>query len=168
MKNLFLIAVIVLGFSGVSFGQLAAEATAQSSATVLIPITIANTAPLSFGSFARSAGTVTIAPNGDRSSSNVNLYNIADVTPGAATFVVSGDDDSSFSILLPADGIVSLTGTIAGSTLPITSFLSNPTEGSSSLVGGTKTINVGATITVAANQPIGLYTGEFDVIVNYN
>ncbi len=36
------------------------------------------------------------------------------------------------------------------------------------LVGGSDTFNVGATLNVGATQAAGTYSGTFDVTVNYN
>ena len=49
-----------------------------------------------------------------------------------------------------------------------TTFTSDP-SGTGTLTGGTQTLNVGATLNVAAAQPAGTYvSGAFDVTVNYN
>jgi hypothetical protein len=49
------------------------------------------------------------------------------------------------------------------------SFVSTPSS-TGSLVGGTATVTVGATLTVPANAPAGTYTNASDltVTVNYN
>jgi len=170
MKKLIVFAIAIFGFTAISFGQNPSTATANATATVLIPISIANNTDLAFGTFAQSAGTVTIATTGTRTSSGVNLYTISGVTPAAASFTVTGDANSSFSIVLPANGTVSLSGpTGTGTkTMAVTSFQSNPAAGTTALVAGTKAISVGATITVAADQAVGSYTATFPVVVNYN
>ncbi len=137
---------------------------------------IAKTDDLLFGSFvAGSGGTVVIAPStGARSATDgVTLMNYMS-TSKAASFTVSciagGTDNcqttSGYLIALPS----SATLTSGGNSMNVGTFLAHSANNGSAsgrLVGGYDTLNVGATLTVGANQAPGSYTGSFSVTVTY-
>lgn len=154
-------------FAGTSESQ-AATASANATATVVTPISITKQADLQFGKFMAggAGGTIVMTPAGARSATaGVSLYNQGSVQ-SAATFSVAGDGSSTYSITLPADGTINLTDG-ASNTMTVNTFTSNP-SGTGTLTGGNQTLNVGATLAVAANQVAGNYTGSFNVSVDYN
>lgn len=169
MKNLFLIAVIVLGFSAASFGQVGVTASATSSATIVTPITIANAGDMNFGNVAVSGtgGTVILTPAGARSiTGGVTLPVFANGTVSAAHFDVTGADAYTYSITLPS---TALNVTSGENTMTVTAFTSTPTTTGTLSASGAQTIDVGATLNVTANQAAGTYVSEpFNVTVNYN
>jgi hypothetical protein len=130
-------------------------------------ITLTNTQSLAFGSFiAGSGGTMAVSTSGGRSvgSGSIVLMNM-NPTAHAAAFNVTGDANAPYTITLPADGVVSLTG--PGAAMAVGSFTSNPTSAGTLNSGGTGTIAVGATLTVGSNQVPGSYSGSFSVTVTY-
>jgi hypothetical protein len=112
-----------------------------------------------------SLGTVVLAPDNSRTKTGGVTLPAVIGTVTAAQFTVNGLGTSTFSITLPAS--YSITSGV--NTMNIDTFTSTP-SGSGTLVGGTQTIKVGATLDVAASQPAGSYTNAtgFPVIVNYN
>jgi hypothetical protein len=84
-----------------------------------------------------------------------------------AVFTVTGEGTSGFSISIPSSPIT-LTGSVSGS-MTVSNFLAD-LGASSTLVGGSKTIKVKATLNVGAGQVAGTYTNASDlsVTVNYN
>lgn len=169
MKNLLLIAIAILGFSAVSFGQ-ADNATATASATIITPIAITNNGDLNFGNIvATGAGIVTIATNSSPSYPDAAV--IAYAVPGnisAAHFNVVGSTDASFTI----SPIAAITvANAAGDVMTVDGFTTDPALTAGKLSNlGTQTINVGATLHVTATHPAGFYTSTtpFTVTVNYN
>jgi hypothetical protein len=141
----------------------AVYAACASAAT---PITVVNNAPLSFGKFvAGTGGSVSISPNGARSSAG-GVALIASGVGSAARFTVSGDL-VTYSIVLPANGTVSLTAP-SGQLMPVSNFTSSP-SGSGMMSGaGNQIVTVGATLTVGSQQAPASYTGTFDIRVDYN
>jgi hypothetical protein len=84
----------------------------------------------------------------------------------AARFTVTGLAGATYSITLPANGVVSLTG--PGAPMAANSFVSSPAV-AGTLTGGTEILYVGATLSVAGGQTPGVYTSAaFTVTVNYN
>lgn len=169
IKNLLAVAAIAgTGlFAGASESQ-AATASANATATVVTPISITKQADLQFGKFIAggSGGTVVITPAGSRSATaGVTLYAPGSVQTAAA-FNVTGDGSSTYAITLPADGTITLSDG-ASNTMAVSSFTSNP-SGTGTLTAGNQTLDVGATLVVAANQAAGSYTGSFNVSVDYN
>ena len=167
-----LASVIALGGFGVNAYAAVGNATATS--TVITPITISKAADLAFGTFAPGAGgTITIADNGARTGSGVILS--ATAVGGAAVFNVGGEASTGYAITHSGTGV--LTGTSgAALTLPSTMALAKTSDhaittnaASGTLSGlGADVINVGGTLTVAADQPAGNYSGTVIVTVEYN
>lgn len=159
------VALLGLGSAG---GAFAATDSANANAEIVAAITITNTADLNFGQIAPSgtAGTVTISVDGVRTGSpGVTLGNQVDVSQ--ASFDIAGAPNNLYSITLPADGTITLTSG-ASPAMAVDDFLSDPPGPGTINGGGTDLIDVGATLSVAANQPNGSYTGTFDVTVAYN
>lgn len=130
--------------------------------------TVSATRPLAFGKFvAQGGGSVTVQPSGARMATGGVLL-IASGAGTSASFTVSDSDpanaDKSFIISLPPDGSVTLSG--SSGSMAVNVFTSQPAE-TGTLVAGSQTVQVGATLTVNANQPAGNYSGSFPVIINY-
>ena len=168
MKNLiavFAAIVLVAGLTATANAQV--TGTATGSATVITPIAIANAGNMNFGNIAvsASAGTVVLSPASVRSITGGVTLPAVTGTVTAAAFTVTGLGSSTYSIQLPA----SYTITSGGNSMTVNAFTSTP-SGTGTLSGGTQTIQVGATLNVAASQAAGSYTNAtgFPVIVNYN
>lgn len=133
--------------------------------------TLSNTRGLDFGQFvAGTGGTVVLSPGGLRSrTGGVILLNSP--SAGAATFAVGvtgspkGAKLKAVIVTLPANGTVRLTS--GSNSMAVDSFVSSPAAGLSSSLSTTPTVSVGATLTAAANQPPGTYSGSFTVIANF-
>ncbi len=162
--KIFALSLVVLGFSATTFAQ-STSASATASATLLVPISIAKTTDMSFGTIASSAtaGTVVLDyANGTTVTGGVHKFSGTTTT---AQFTVTGDSNKTFSISHPAT--ITLTGSVSG-TLSVA--INNELGETGTLVSGTKVINVGGTLTVPANTVAGTYSNSTDlkVTVNYN
>lgn len=135
--------------------------------TTLLALSLQNTRALSFGSFVAGAGgTVTISPAGDRSATG-SVVLIPSGGGQSAEFTVQGDPNATYSIDLPADGTVVLTG--PGADMALTNFTSSPSGAGGQLgASGSQALSVGATLHANDGQASGSYSGSFSVIVNYN
>jgi len=106
-------------------------------------------------------GTVVVNPDGSITCDS-NLTCSGNSEPSASA--LSGDPLKTFTITIPS-GAESING--GANNMTVDSFTSNP-ETSVALSGdGTATILIGATLHVAANQPIGVYSGNFAIGVLY-
>ena len=170
MKKIIIIAAGLIGFTISANAQ--ATATATASATIVTPITIVKDVDLNFGNVAVSAinsGTVVMTPGGVRSATlGVTLPAVAG-TPAAASFTVSGESGYTYAITLPTTPLTINSGT---NTMTVDNFISNPSGTGTLSVGATatQTLQVGATLNVAAGQAAGTYQSQtpFPVTVNYN
>ena len=146
----------------------AASATATATAVVATAIGIAKTVDMSFGTIGAtaSAGTVVLNTDGSRTCTDVDCLS---GSPGAAaSFDVTGEGANTYSITLPSDGVVTLTG--LGPAMACDSFVSLPLT-TGTLTAGAQTLLVGCTLFVAnaATQTPDTYTSAlFTVTVNYN
>jgi hypothetical protein len=167
MKKVLVLTIVVLGFAASSFAQV--TATASTSATIITPIAITKDVDMNFGNIAVSptlGGTVVLPTAGARTLTGGVTLPVVAGTVTAASFTVTGDGNSTYSITLPGSAIT-LTG--PSGTMTVENFVSTP-SGTGALSGGTQTINVGATLNVGAAQTAGAYTNASDlfVTVNYN
>ncbi len=142
---------------------LAAIGAAQAQQIVL-----SNTRGLDFGRFvAGTGGAITVSPTGVRSRTGaVVLLNSPAV--GGASFTVgkssNGGGAKAVIISVPANGSIRLNS--GANSMAVNSFVTNPASIASVPNGGT-TLAVGATLTVAPNQPAGNYSGSFPLTVNF-
>ncbi len=162
-----MLAILLIAFSVSTFAQVSATATA--TALVLEPLTISATTQLDFGSFAATTGAdVIVAQNNTRSVSGAGVFLIGG-TPTAAVFTITGEAGRNIDVTLPTLPIT-LTGSVSG-TMDITAISSSIPAGTNAIpVGGTTTLQMGATLTVGTAQAAGTYTNNTDltVTINYN
>ena len=131
-------------------------------------IAISNTSGLAFGKFAAgSGGSITVDTNGARTRSG-GVVLLSSGAGAAAAFNI-GDPDAgnltkTYIITLPANDTVTLAS--GSNSMAVNNFISNP-SGSAIMSAGTQTLTVGATLSVGADQPVGNYSGNFSVTVNY-
>jgi hypothetical protein len=131
-------------------------------------IILSNTRGLDFGRFvAASGGTVIVSPTGGRTrTGGVILLNSPTANP--ATFIVSkssnGGANKAVIITLPANGSTRLTS--GSNSMAVDAFVTSPATLTNVTTTGT-TLSVGATLTVAVNQPPGNYSGSFPLTVNF-
>lgn len=121
---------------------------------------------LNFGTFISpgSSGTVTVSYAGARSSTpGITLRSGSAVT--AASFTVTGSNNSTYTITLPANNTVVITS--GGNTFTLTNFTcSAPLTGRLGPGNTTLTFTVGATAMVTSSPASGSYSGTFNVTVN--
>ena len=131
-------------------------------------IVLNNTRSLDFGRFvAGSGGTITISPTGVRSrTGGVGLLNSPAV--GQAGFNLgkssNGNNNKAVIISVPTNGSVRLSS--GANSMAVNGFVNNPASIVALPSAGT-TLSVGATLTVAPNQPAGTYSGSFPLTVNF-
>ena len=168
MKKLGTMALAIAGLTlgSYAFAQSnSASTSANSTARVVTPISIAKTADMNFGDVVAggSAGTVALTPAGVRSATGgATLGNAGGVA--AAAFTVSGQGSATYAITLPA----STTVTSGGNSMTVDTFASNPSGTGALSAGGSQALTCGATLNVGASQASGTYTGTFNVTVTYN
>ncbi len=139
-----------------------------SSASWALTLTAAPGGGLAFGSFVAgsTSGTVIVTPGGARSKTGGVILISSESGHSAAVYTVTGTADTTYSITLPADGIVALS--LGSNHMEVNTFISTPVATSAStglLTGGSQTLRVGATLSVDASMDEGLYEGTFTVTV---
>lgn len=156
--------VMALAVAGVSAGTVqAATVTADASANVLAPLAITISGPaLSFGDVSADStapSTVTIdAATGAATASGAWAAN----NGSAGGFRVLGGASAGYVITLPSAPVTLTSG---ANTVSVDSFTHNATGTLDA--SGVEVFGVGATLTLGADQPAGLYTGTYDVTAAY-
>jgi spore coat protein U-like protein len=143
-------------------GNNTSSATANVTANVVAPITIAKTSDLSFGDFTSDSGACTVAVN-STGVQNItgNCNSLSSGTPSAAGFTVGGSGNRSFTTNVAATSANLSDG--AGHNIPLTLQNNAPTH----LTNGAATVNVYGSLAVAANQIAGAYSDTVTVTVAY-
>jgi hypothetical protein len=149
------IVAVVVGAVGALFAR---------SAWATLGIFIVQDASLRFGSIVigAMAGTVTISPAGMRTSTGGALLGQTGGS-SAASFTVSGEPNTSYSIALPNSALLS------GPDQDMTFDTFTISTAGNGLLGpgGSQVFSVGATLHVNANQAHGAYAGSLPVTVTY-
>lgn len=157
-------AAIVAAFGISSMAHAAATETATAEVEILSALTLAvqNGSTLDFGQIAvNGAGTATLNPATDAVTCSANLVCVG--TPSAVDFDVTGTADASVGITLPSSSVSLGNGT---DTITLQNFTSD--VASVTLTAGSASFAVGGQLAIAAGISSGVYTGQFDVTVEYN
>lgn len=169
MKKIIAFTFVLLISMGMhAQGNPSATVTATASANIIQPIEIAKISDLAFGNIVSGSadGTVIIAVDGSRTATGgVALIDAGSVST-AAIFDITGFADASFSIEVPASIIIETAG--GANQMTVNNFVSNLGLDAILDENGEAKLQVGATLNVSAQQPAGMYSGTFDVIVAYN
>ena len=166
--QMFAILFVSVAGPGAAYAQ--STATATASAIMITPITIVKNVDMNFGNVAVSAtvaGTAVLTPGGTRTTGGAGGVTLPATigTVAAASFTVSGQASYTYAITLPS----SCTITDPGShTMTINTFTSSPSVTGTLSALGSQTLNVGATLNVAAGQASGAYTNATGVPVTVN
>jgi hypothetical protein len=164
-----LLRVLALVVAATAFARpaLAGTQTASTAVTIVTPLSLVNTDSLRFGSIIPGAsnGTVTVDPYTETrtSTGGVTLYGGA-VT--AAKFSGLSSNPSHLKIDVPA-GSITLTRVGGTETMTANNFGINGDKNDWITSNTVFSFNVGARLTVGANQAAGTYVGTFTVTVNY-
>lgn len=158
-------ASVAIASLAVSAPAWAVTETANAEAEILAALDVtldATRNTLDFGSIAESGsgGTVTLTPAGALTCGSGLVCSGAVETPN---FGIDGEANAAVNISLTSSNITLTSG---ANTMPVALSTSAATL---TLNGtGTGTFDVGGALTVAANQPVGTYTGSLEVNVVYN
>jgi Domain of unknown function (DUF4402) len=166
-------AAATMGFAAIS-PVFATQRTADAQIAIVRPLEFIRVENLEFGRVIRgaTAGTVTVAPNGVRTSTGGVTLIGADFQP--AKFAGMGTNNQQVDISLGANTIF-VTGPgapmrvrnfVIGST-PTTPLTTTPLRFRINSATGVFVFPVGATLEVGANQTPGSYSGTWTITLNY-
>jgi len=170
---------ILYGFLilSVAIGRLQAQSPNQASATgyifaeVISAFSAVETSQMNFGRFSPGpiGGQIILSPQ-----SSISIMGSVVTGTGihnSASFYVTGDSYSSFSITLPKSPSI-LTNTTNAKTMVVSSWVSVPAPGPGVgiLNNGFQTVYVGATLEVGTlnDNPVGIYTGSYTITFDFN
>lgn len=161
IRKIFIFLITICACTPASAALAIATVTADVTNTVIV-----NTINgMAFGDLSSSAqaGTLTISPNGVRSTTGGVTVNTA-VAGSSAAFDVQGTPNASYSVSFPA----SLNMTNGTNSIVVDNFSYSPNATNVIGAGGQVTLFVGATLNVKSNQAFGSYTGQLSVTIDYN
>ena len=161
----FLIATAVAGATLPAPALAAPTDSADAEALILLPLSITKVDDLEFGTVipSSSSGTVSIAADGSGQSVTGGVTPVPSGTASRALFAGAGSAGQQVNIFLAPPASLSDGN---GHSVPISLSL----EKSVVTIDATRAffVGIGGTVTVAANQAEGTYTGTFTVLAQYN
>ncbi|MCP4433282.1 MAG: DUF4402 domain-containing protein [Gammaproteobacteria bacterium] len=156
---------LILGI-GMQMPMYAAVSTATITANIIKPVSLNTQSGLEFADVSsnKSAGTITLSPNGSRVATGGADIKSAE-SGGPATFKVQGEPNAVYTIKLPESAVLS---NPSGGTMVINKFTSLPATAGKIDANGEQILSVGATLNVGSNQNYGSYAGTMVVTIQYN
>lgn len=142
----------------------------HANAEVVASLSANEITQLNFGRFSPTGlGTIKVTPGAVRTAGG--LVALAGSTFSQGIFEISGTPAASISVVLPTTSTIAKIGD-ATKTMTVGAWESNPASTVPVSLGATGTVNlnVGATLTVGdlTANPLGKYTGTFDITFAYN
>jgi hypothetical protein len=161
------LAMGVVMFAGLVDSAEAATRAANGRARTLRPIALNNTRALDFGTLitGATAGTVTINPRTDARTRTGGLTLVGGGTPGAARFTATGTPAVNAFITIGTAPV--LTRVSGSETMTVSNMTLNGGRTRRIPASGVLDVRVGGRLNVAANQRDGLYSGSFNLTVEY-
>lgn len=167
MKKILLFSALLIAFTAGTFAQSTDTEQTTATATIVGPLALTKVTDMDFGTIATTgtAGTVVLGTDNSRTAVGPSL--VPPAAGVAASFTVAGEANRTFTITLPANGTVSLVS--GANSMAANTFVHNAGATPTLSGAGAAAFTVGATLSVAANQPAGTYTSaNFPVTVSYN
>jgi len=151
--------------------QTQASVTGYIVAEIIPMFSAVETSQMNFGRFSPGpyGGEIILTPQG-----TISL--VGSIAKGggihnAASFSLTGDNSTTFSINLPKSSTI-LTNTSDAKTMIVKNWVSIPAPGpgAGTLKGGIQTVYVGATLEVGTinDNPVGIYTGSYTITFDFN
>lgn len=167
--------VAAMGMSSVAHAD-NADATATAEILEALTLDVATGTSLDFGAMVVSAdpgvdSVVSLAADGTLDCDDTNV--VCSGTTGVPTFNVGGTASKAVTISLPTAD-VDLTHTNGVNTVVLGGFVTDAADNAAgdpevTLDGdGNGSFNVGGDITIESDDPAGIYTGSFNVSVEYS
>jgi hypothetical protein len=147
------------------------SATGHVTAEVIAAFSASESSQMNFGKFSPGpqGGEIILTPE-----STVSVMGSVFTVTGihnAASFYVTGDADSPYSISLPVSPVV-LTNTSNAKTMLVANWVSIPAKGigTGKLQNGFQLVYLGATLKVGTlnDNPVGIYTGSYTITFDFN
>lgn len=144
-----------------------APAPPQGQAQLVYPLTLAKNADLDFASLAAvGAGTAVIDPVSDTMTTTGGVLRLAG-NPHAARFTGAAGGQSPVVIIRIPNRAVTITRVGGTETMIVDNFTLDGQSKRELAQAGAFEFKVGGTLRVSAGQAEGLYTGTFDVTIQY-
>lgn len=169
LRRIITLMFLTMLTSGVLRAQ--ANVTAQAFAEVIEALTAQETQQLNFGRFSpeTNGGQIVLSPDGTRFANGTVVLASGPHNPGL--FTITGAPLANFMIQLPPGPAV-LVHQGSSKTMVVDQWTSVPpaTTETSTQSNGSQQVSIGATLIVGNMQdnPVGVYTGSFQVTFAYN
>ncbi len=163
IKSIFFTSALTASLILNTGDSLAASGSGTATATVFETLIVTKIDDLSFGSIIPSAAFGSISVNGSGTLDFGGATSIVDGTRGV--YNVTGEAGETYSVDLPVEPNVLSCATCGGADMLVSVTQVNATG--NTLIGGNGTFYINGFLVVGANQFPGVYTGTYEVSVNY-
>jgi hypothetical protein len=148
-----------------------ASATGHITAEIITTLTAVETSQMNFGKFSPGPQGGELILTTENSISVLGSVWPGGGTHNAASFYVTGDPGSAYTITLPSSPvIITHMGTARTMTVEDWQSVPAPSPGAGMLENGAQTVYVGATLKVGplTDNPVGIYTGTYTITFDFN
>jgi len=181
MRKLVLLLVAIIALTGLTT-EVIAQVTLTGNAAgaeLVTALTITNTTAMHFGVIAipTAGGSVKMGTNGTRTPTGAGLSIVQSGTvKTVAKFDLTGTVGDTYSFTLPSSISVTTDGGGATKSMTIDNFVVKVDAaaetpygsiGTCTLTGGASSILVGGTLNIGSSQVLGIYSGLYQVVVDY-
>ena len=174
--QLFLTSILIILTNFALFSQ--TTINSRVGVVILEGLTMTETSQMHFGAMTipSSPTEVILSTTKTRNATSPSAISLVDQAPYAsnAIYSVAGSPNGTYSINLPEEGTVTISNGTSEDDILVDSFTSRPSStGSDSSSGnlngfGEDSFSVGATLRLNANQHSGVYSGSYNISINYN
>lgn len=169
-KSLCLAALAASALSATPALAQQASATAEARGVVLQPLTLARVQDLDFGTVVGSAVAGTVAIDADTGARSVTggVTGVPSFPGDRALFQGAGTSGQDVVLTLNAPSLL-ISTTNPLDTITVNSMVLDAGNATTRTIGvtGIFQVGVGGDFAIAANQPAGLYTANFDLTADY-
>jgi len=175
---LILAIIIMANYATILTAQTSAKVTTTAGAVLMVPMTLTQTSPLHFGSITlltTAVGTCVLSTAGARTFTGGLGASASVPIATNASYNVTGRKGDTYAVTLPASITIAIASSSAATDkMTVTAFKARFLGASADAVtskisnDGTDSFIIGATLTSIASQNPGIYSGTFDVTIDYN
>lgn len=169
MKNSIRLFAAIVMMAGFSTTMVAQSETTGVGALIVTALQLTESSAMHFGTMTvpTTLATVILDVNGDRTNTGTVGLLSAPIAASAAAYDVTGDASETYFIT--HDASTTITNGTALYDMTVDEFVCSYATWEGTLDGsGDSSFSIGATLNLADDQPVGTYSGTFDISIAYN
>ena len=170
MNKIVLFAIGLIFICGVNPTNIQAQSIATAGVFAIVVNTAPNAAQINYvNGFSQNIPATNIEPGRFFQISSENATPNSNIIQNIASFLITGENKSSFSVSLPSHPIT-LTNPANGNTIQVSGWKSDSQPGQGAVKKNVWVVNLGASLKMGSvnDKKAGEYTGTYPVTMIYN